>query len=273
MTTLKKGAKGQDVLRAQCALAAAGVYSDDIDGSFGPHMEAAVSAYQTEKKLPATGVIDAATAEALGLQDVPPVTCQVAAVTPELIAPMFPGTPLENITANLPYLLNALVEAGLCDKQMVLMALATIRAETASFLPVSEGQCSANTTPGGHPFDMYDNREKLGNRGAPDGANFRGRGFIQLTGRSNYQIHGQAIGKDLTTNFMLAHDQETAARLLASFLKREEKSIRDALAAGNLTEARTLVNGGSYGLPQFEEAYKTGSTLIPENVSATTASA
>jgi peptidoglycan L-alanyl-D-glutamate endopeptidase CwlK len=34
---------------------------------------------------------------------------------------------------------------------MILMALGTIRAETASFEPISEGQSRFNTSPGGHP--------------------------------------------------------------------------------------------------------------------------
>ena len=36
---------------------------------------------------------------------------------------------------------------------MVLMALATIRAETESFEPISEGKSKFNTSPGGRPFD------------------------------------------------------------------------------------------------------------------------
>jgi predicted chitinase len=35
-------------------------------------------------------------------------------------------------------------------------------------------------------FNKYDNRGDLGNRGHPDGMNFKGRGALQLTGRSNY---------------------------------------------------------------------------------------
>ncbi len=275
MTTLQVGSKGQDVLNAQCALASAGVYPGDIDGCFGPHMQAAVSTFQQQKGLPTTGVVDEATAAALGIQDTPPVACDVAGVTAQLIAPMFPGTPLENIQANLPYVLNALSAAGMCDKQMVLMALATIRAETGEFLPISEFRSSCNTSPGGAPFDLYDHRTDLGNEGPPDGANFRGRGFIQLTGRTNFQVHGQALGieQELLRQPTMAHRQDTAAKLLASFLKAHESAIRTALATNNLAQARKLVNGGSNGLPQFEEAYKIGLTLIPDDLSANAASA
>ena len=178
----------------------------------------------------------------------------------EIAARMLPGAPRANIEANLPLVLNALVGPQLDDKPMMLMALATIRAETASFLPLSEGQSKYNTSPEGHPFDLYDFRAELGNLGPPDGERFRGRGFIQLTGRANYARHGDAIGlgNRLIEEPELACDPEIAARLLASFLKLHEEKIRAALTAGDLREARRLVNGGSDGIDEFEAAYNSG---------------
>jgi peptidoglycan L-alanyl-D-glutamate endopeptidase CwlK len=148
---------------------------------------------------------------------------------------------------------------------MVLVALATICAETGSFLPISEGQSHFNTSPGGHPFDLYDSRADLGNQGAPDGERFKGRGFIQLTGRANYALHGAAIGlgSQLIENPDLANIPGIAARLLASFLKTHEQRIRAALAIGDLHAARRLVNGGSHGLDAFTAAYNAGLALVP----------
>ena len=77
---------------------------------------------------------------------------------------------------------------------MLLMALATIRAESEGFAPVPEAPSRFNTSPHGHPFDLYDHRRDLGNLGMPDGERFRGRGFVQLTGRTNYQRYGEAVG-------------------------------------------------------------------------------
>lgn len=153
---------------------------------------------------------------------------------------------------------------------MVLMALATIRAETESFLPISELRSSFNTSPAGHPFDLYDNRRDLGNLGPPDGERFRGRGFIQLTGRDNYRVHGAAIGlgSQLLDSPELANDSGIAARLLASFLKSEEVQIKGALLEGDLRRARRLVNGGSHGLERFTEAYRMGEELMPETAAA-----
>jgi peptidoglycan L-alanyl-D-glutamate endopeptidase CwlK len=146
---------------------------------------------------------------------------------------------------------------------MVLMALGTIRAETESFVPITEGQSRFNTSPSGHPFDLYDNRRDLGNTGPPDGANFRGRGFVQLTGRANYTRYASEIEMDLITNPELANDPQVAATLLARFLGDREKAIREALAASDLTTARRLVNGGSHGVYRFTDTFNKGMQLIP----------
>jgi len=189
----------------------------------------------------------------------------IPTVTVEIVAQMFPVTPVANIRANLPAVLNALTEAQLTTKEMVLIALATIRAETESFVPLSEGASHFNTSPGGSPFDLYDLRPGLGNLGPPDGQRFRGRGFVQLTGRANYIEHGRAIGlaDQLVANPELANDPAIASRLLASFLKSREKQILAALEKNDLTAARKLVNGGTNGLARFIDAYQRGEALIP----------
>ncbi len=156
-----------------------------------------------------------------------------------------PGT----IREHLPNVLRALTNKQLADADMIMMALATIRAETAGFRPIDEGQSEYNTSPKGtphrHPFDMYDNRAKaLGNLGEPDGASFKGRGFVQLTGRHNYTLIGAKIGVDLVNHPELGNDSETAAKILAQFLFDAERDVRIALEQGDLKKARQLVNGG-----------------------------
>jgi hypothetical protein len=67
------GASSLVVARVQTALIAAG---QDLaaDGEFGPLTAAAVTAYQTANNLPATGIVDAATAGKLGVQNSTPGT-------------------------------------------------------------------------------------------------------------------------------------------------------------------------------------------------------
>jgi len=179
--------------------------------------------------------------------------------TPEIVGEMLPDALIETIENYLPLLLQALGEQGLDDRVMILIALATIRAETDIFKPISEYRSKYNTA--NSPYDKYDWRTDLGNQGTGDGAKFKGRGFIQLTGRYNYRNYGRALGVDLETEPDLANDPLIAARLLALFLKDREAAIRSAIENGDMKSARRLVNGGSYGLDKFTQAFDIGEEL------------
>jgi peptidoglycan L-alanyl-D-glutamate endopeptidase CwlK len=183
-------------------------------------------------------------------------------LTPALVIRMFPAAPPANIKKHLPLVRRALAERGLVDKAMILMALATVRAECATFDPISEAPSPLNTEPPGPPFNKYDRRQDLGNLGPPDGRRFRGRGFIQLTGRKNYKFYGSLLGYDLIGNPELANTPQPAAQILAAYLKENEPLIRSALAAGDLAAARRIVNGGHIGLDGFREAFLAGNNLI-----------
>src|SRR5215813_2971035 len=188
-------------------------------------------------------------------------------LTPDLVIRMFPAAPPANIKKHLPLVRRALAERGLVDKAMVLMALATVRAECVTFDPISEAPSPLNTDPPGPPFNKYDRRQDLGNLGPPDGARFRGRGFIQLTGRKNYKYYGSLLGYDLIRNPELANSPQPAAQILAAYLKENEPLIRSALATGDLTAARRIVNGGHIGLDGFREAFLAGDLLIRDHES------
>jgi peptidoglycan L-alanyl-D-glutamate endopeptidase CwlK len=289
MPLLKRGSSGPDVLTLQSALKQLGFDPNGMDGRFGGGTEAAVKAFQRSKGLTPDGIAGPNTMAALQANaavagaDVTGATTSAATstttgttvpdtatsttnctVTPAACTKMFPGVPIKNIETNLPFVMEAMQAAGLGDKNMVLMALATIRAETGNFTPLSEFQSKFNTAPGGAPFGLYDNRRDLGNQGPPDGSSFKGRGYIQLTGRANYKEHGAAIGmgNQLVTNPALANQPDIAAKLLASFLKSKEAKIRSALRQNDLRTARKLVNGGSHGLDAFTQAFNIGKTVI-----------
>jgi len=190
-------------------------------------------------------------------------------VTPGIVQQMFPSLPAVRaaIGLNLPHVLAGLRSFGLTDRDMVLMALATIRAETESFRPVSEGVSTLNT--GSVPFDAYEKPQQkaidLGNTRAGDGARFKGRGFVQLTGRFNYASIGPMVGAALEADPELANDAAIAARVLAAFLKRAEARIRPALAENTkagLRLARRAVNGGDHGFDRFADAWLKGRAAL-----------
>jgi peptidoglycan L-alanyl-D-glutamate endopeptidase CwlK len=269
MPVLREGSSGDDVLRLQQKLTQLGFDPGNANGTFSASTKAAVIAFQQSKGLSADGVAGSDTLGALGLAPTPPgpvVPLPIANVTVDIVSRMFPQTPKVNIQTNLPFVLQALVDAALADKNMILMALSTIRAETASFRPISEGISQFNTAPGGPPFGLYNPpgniANRVGNTQPGDGPKYKGRGFIQLTGRFNYTKFGPVVGADLVNSPDLANDPKIAAELLAAFIKDKEQAIRNALANNDLRTARKLVNGGSHGLDDFMAAFRIGQNLI-----------
>lgn len=267
MRILKKGDKGVEVKKLQERLLELGFTTGTPDGIFGNITQSAVSAFQRSADLVVDGVAGFSTLRALDLITHAEYMAEVSILHKlkiNVVSKMFPGTPLKNIEDNLPFILRALEEEELVDKPMVLMALATIRAETGNFMPISEFPSRFNTAPPGPNFNRYDRRTDLGNQGPPDGERFKGRGYIQLTGRNNYERYGHIIGlgTQLADEPDLANTPQFAAKILARFLKDKEKKIREAIMVGRLDNARRLVNGGTHGFANFEKAYKTGHQLI-----------
>ena len=264
MENLREGMTGKDVKALQERLQARGFSPGVIDGEFGPGTEAAVIAFQKSEGLVPDGIVGARTAQALGFAgaELPPVSA-MPNVTVAVVSKMFPQTPLGPIKTHLPNVLEALAAANLTVVPIVLAALATIRAETEGFVPINEYLSRYNTSPNGHPFDLYDNRKDLGNQGPPDGTRFKGRGFIQLTGRATYAKYGPIVGVDnLVDDPDQANDSVIAATILAAFIVDKRSGILTALARNDYAAARRLVNGGSHGLDRFIEAYQIGAGLM-----------
>ena len=200
----------------------------------------------------------AATA-ATSLAAIPSMTSpQTAAITAAGIKPLFHPSAGPNIDKHWPQVHDALKRVDLDDVPMIAMALGTINAETAGFVPISEYISKYNTKV--TPFDLYDagtdKGAKLGNTVPGDGPRFKGRGFVQLTGRYNYSNIGTQIGQDLTGDPDLANDPVIASDILARFLKNKEGQIRAAIADDDLKLARKLVNGGSHGLDAFTTVFQ-----------------
>lgn len=187
----------------------------------------------------------------------------------DLVCQMFsPFTPRRNIERYLPAILAALRGEDMDDSDLVLMCLGTIRAESESFEPVDEGISKFNTDPGAHPFNRYDNR--LGNRGHGEGERFKGRSFVQLTGRENYERLSArlGLGPTLVEQPEKANDPEIAARVLSAFIADKRTAVKYALYGRDLPYARRLVNGGRHGIDRFVSAFETGERLLAERSGA-----
>ncbi len=261
MNTLTRGDRGPEVRRLQTRLTELGFRTGGVDGDFGGNTEGALRRFQGDRGIDESGRMDDATFDALFPLRAPRASV-IDAVTVGAVAYMFPATRRGNIETHLPFVVQALTDDGLTDRPMVVMALATIRAETEGFVPIDEGLSHLNTDPGAHPFNRYDSRDDLGNQGRPDGERFKGRGFVQLTGRHNYGEIGAELDLALLDEPGLANRSDLAARILARFLQKKQTGILEALTRNDLRQARRLVNGGSHGIDRFEDAYTIGVRVI-----------
>ncbi len=280
---IEYGMTGPAVFQVQKNLLRFGFNPGNIDSDFGPGTEAAVLAFQRSHDLEPDGIVGPATQQALG--GAPPVLANQDALktiglpgkptplppptrklpvdpfrTVATVSRMMPAAPLSNIREYLPALLSNLDGAGLGDQIMFIMAVGTIAAETAGFKPIDEGISRYNSSPNGHPFDLYDNRRDLGNRGYPDGSNFRGRSFVQLTGRNNYETIDRELSMRgaLVAQPWIANGADLAAAILARYLADRVDKIRAAFNIADWKTARRLVNGGSHGLDVFTKAVQAG---------------
>lgn len=182
------------------------------------------------------------------------------ALYPERIAEAFPGAKVSAIRRYWPAIQAALQEFELTTPPLVAYALGTIAAESAGFVPLTEYRSKYNTLH--QPYDRYEGRASLGNTQPGDGARFPGRGFIQLTGRDNYQRYGERLGVDLLSDPDKANDPVIAARLLALFIADHKADIQSALRAGRMERARRIVNGGVHGVDRFIQTYNTVLRLV-----------
>ncbi len=98
---------------------------------------------------------------------------------------------------------------------------------------------------------VYANRIGNGPPESGDGFRFRGRGYLQLTGRANYKAFGERIGLDLVGSPDLAAEPGTAWLIAANYLASRSRSGRTALQWAdddNVEMVTRIINGGTHGL-------------------------
>jgi len=137
-------------------------------------------------------------------------------------------------------------------------------AELAQFL----AQCAHETGDFAHLEELGGNRylaqydptvnpakaKALGNTQAGDGAKYKGRGFIQITGKANYTKAGQALGIDLVNNPDLAAKPDVAAKIAVWYWQN-----RVSPYVQNFSDTRSVtkrINPGLAGLQDRAENFK-----------------
>jgi putative chitinase len=107
---------------------------------------------------------------------------------------------------------------------------------------------------------VYGGRMGNGNEASGDGFKFRGRGFIQLTGRDNYKAFDDAVEDNILENPDLVATKYPLASAAWFWNRNKLNQLADK---GDTTEVVTMitkrVNGGTIGLPDrikhFKEFY------------------
>ena len=102
---------------------------------------------------------------------------------------------------------------------------------------------------------VYASRMGNGDETSGEGFKFRGRGYIQLTGKQNYTSFGKAIGVDICANPDLVATKYPLLSAAWFFSKNCLAKCKDASDASVLAVTK-CVNGGTIGLADRQKHFK-----------------
>ena len=150
-------------------------------------------------------------------------------------------------------LISAMDRGGITDKNERAMFLAQMRHESGNFKYDEEIASGKD----------YEGRKDLGNVNPGDGVRYKGRGYIQLTGRANYRTYGNKIGVDLENNPDLAKRPDIAAAIAIAYWN--SRVNKNAARSGDVKTVTYNINGGSRGLSErqkyFNDYVKKGTSV------------
>jgi putative chitinase len=110
---------------------------------------------------------------------------------------------------------------------------------------------------------VYANRMGNGDESSQEGWKFRGRGYIQLTGKDNYKAFSTAINEDCVDNPDLVATKYPLASAAWFFHKNGIHKIADGGATDAVvTSVTKRVNGGVNGLSERIKEFKSFYTLL-----------
>lgn len=274
---LKKGDNNENVKLLQTKLGIEPI------GNFGPKTEEAVKAFQLKNGLTPDGIVgDGTWAKIMGSDtQTAPTPQPVSTPTPQVA-----GLKLDKLKGHVPQIvIDSIPEVaskfGINTPLRVAHFLAQCGHESGGFRLTQENlnysakglmgifkkyfptEAIANAyarNPQKIANKVYSNRMGNGSEASGEGYKFRGRGYIQLTGKENYTAFGKSIGVDIPSN----PDSVASTYALASaawfFSKNGLHRIADEGASDIVvTKITKRVNGGTIGLADrikhFKEYY------------------
>jgi putative chitinase len=269
---LKVGSKGDDVKKLQAKLGLA------ADGNFGPGTEAKVKAWQAANGLTADGLVGDGTWAKMFAGSAPAPAAPaapVAAVAPsDFKLANLKGHIPDSVIAQIP---DTAARFGITTPLRLAHFLSQCGHESGGFRAVTENlnysadglkkifpkyfPGNINESYARNPQKIanrvYSSRMGNGNEASGEGYKFRGRSYIQLTGKSNYAAFDKFVDEDILANPDLV---ATKYPLMAAgwfFWKNNLWSICDQGATDQVVAAVTKrVNGGHIGLPDRIKHFK-----------------
>jgi putative chitinase len=266
---LKVGSKGEDVKKLQAKLGLG------ADGVFGSGTEAAVKKWQSSNGLTSDGIVGEGTwVKMFGTKQ----------LITEPSTPIINAGPLklENLKGHIPdavisQIPDAAKKFNITNPLRLAHFLAQCGHESAGFKAIQENlNYSADGLkkifpkyfPGNLAEGYAKNPEKIaskvygsrmgnGDETTKEGFKFRGRGYIQLTGKDNYTKFGKFIGEDTVSNPDLVATKYPLASAAFFFDSNKLWAICDKGADdATVTAVTKRVNGGTIGLPDRIKHFK-----------------
>ena len=274
---LKVGSKGDDVKKLQSKLGLA------ADGAFGPGTEKAVKKWQIDHDLNPDGVVGDGTWSKMFGSTEKVVIKEDKVITPS--SPSSSGFKLDKLKGHIPdkvieQIPDTAKKFNITTPLRLAHFLSQCGHESGGFRLVNENvNYSAAGLKGifGKYFPgnlsesyarqpqkiasrVYGGRMGNGAESTGDGYKFRGRGYIQLTGKDNYTRFGKFIGEDTVANPDLVATKYPLASAAFFFDSNKLWSICDKGSDNaTVTAVTKRVNGGTIGLADrikhFNEYY------------------
>jgi putative chitinase len=275
---LKVGSEGADVKKLQEKL---GV---ETIGKFGPKTEAAVKAWQKANGLKDDGIVGDATWSKMFGESTP----KTNVIKEDVVIPSGGPLNIEKLKGHIPDSVLAQIpetakKFNITNNLRLAHFLSQCGHESGGFKAVSENlNYSADglkkifgkyfpgnlnesyaRKPEKIASRVYGNRMGNGDEASGEGYKFRGRGYIQLTGKSNYTNFSKFIGEDCVSNPDLVATKYPLASAAFFFDSNKLWSICDKGADdATVTSVTKRVNGGILGLSDRIKHFKEYYNLI-----------
>lgn len=275
---LKKGSTGEDVKKLQTRL---GITAD---GNFGPGTEAKVKEWQSLNGLTADGIVGDGTWGKLfaGTETKAPETPKVESVpsvptsnfkldklkghVPDSVIAQIPQTAAKFNITNTLRLAHFLAQCGhesggfKAVSENLNYSAKGLRGTFGKYFPTDALANAYQRNPEKIANRVYSSRMGNGDEASGEGWKYRGRGYIQLTGKSNYISFDKTVEDDIVGNPDLVATKYPLASAAFFFDSNKLWSICDRGSdEATVTAVTKRVNGGTIGLADrikhFKEYY------------------